>query len=190
MKIKPTERWLSDSIELFLLDPTHVTASYVSWLNNPLVNRFLESRFNVHTIESTQDFVAQCLESDTNILFGIRAKLLGNVHVGNIKLGPIDYRHGRGEIGILIGEPAAWGKGIASQAITQICEIARVDLTLRKITAGIYETNIGSIKAFQKVGFEIEGRRREHYIFEGKTEDLILTAKWLNKKTTFISNPP
>lgn len=179
MRLAPTRLWQSDAVELFLLEPPHVTSSYVSWLNDPQVSRYLESRFSSHTLESTAEFVRTCLESDKNLFLGIRYRTLGGRHVGNIKLGPIDRHHGLGEVGILIGERDAWGRGIATQAISMLCAIARDQLNLRKITAGCYGGNLGSEKAFLKAGFEIEGRRREHFMLEEKPEDLVLMARWL-----------
>lgn len=177
--IAPSPAWNSTAIDLFLLEPQHVTPVYVGWLNDPMVNRHLESRFGTHTLESTAAFVAACLESGKDLFLGIRSHALGGRHVGNIKLGPIDSHHGLGEIGILVGEKDAWGRGIASQAIRMLCDIAREQLQLRKVTAGCYASNVGSEKAFVKAGFEIEGRRRAHFIVGGKPEDLVLMARWL-----------
>ena len=161
----------SDS--LFVLTPEHVTDSYVSWLNTPEINRYLESRFVTHTVESTRAFVASVLASPNNLFLGIKSHQLGR-HVGNIKLGPIDPHHETGDIGILIGDKAAWGKGIATSAIEAISEIARNRLKLRKLTAGCYEPNQGCAKAFLKAGFALEAVRPKQYWCEGKFVDVLL----------------
>ena len=178
MRLKPTPNWKSERTELFLLEPDLVTDSYVSWLNDPKVNQFLESRFRTHSLESTREFVQACLDKPDTLFLGIRSTALGGRHVGNIKLDEIDHQHGRGEIGIMIGDVDAWGKGIASSSIRQLCAIGRDELKLRKITAGCYGKNIGSSKAFVKAGFEIEGTRRDHYVVNGELEDLVLMG-WL-----------
>jgi RimJ/RimL family protein N-acetyltransferase len=108
--------WRNESVELFLLDEADVNASYVAWLNDPLVNRYLESRFSHHDESSTRQFVRGCMESATTLLLGIRSQALGR-HVGNIKLELIDSRHGLGEIGVLIGDKETWNTGLASAAI-------------------------------------------------------------------------
>ena len=95
MKLAPTSRWQGQRTELFLLEPDSVSADYVSWLNDPAVNRFLESRWSVATPESTREFVAQQLASPSALFLGIRARALGARHVGNIKLGPIDRKMGQ-----------------------------------------------------------------------------------------------
>ena len=174
MRINQTPRWRNDSIQLFLLEPEDVNESYVAWLNDPIVNRYLESRFTTHMLDSTRVFVKNCLDDASTLFLGIRSHELKAQHVGNIKLGPIDERHGLGEVGILIGERNAWGKDIASAAIAMLAEIARDELHLRKITAGCYASNVGSQKAFLKAGFHIECERKAHFLLNGKPEALVL----------------
>jgi [ribosomal protein S5]-alanine N-acetyltransferase len=179
MHLVPTKNWCTEQVELFLLEPAHVGPIYVGWLADTEVNRYLESRFLAHTELTTCAFVRNCLDDPGTLFLGIRSKALNFRHVGNIKLSPIDQRHGLAEVGILIGERSAWGRGIASDAITATCEIARDQLSLRKLTAGCYASNLGSVKAFQRAGFQVEGTRRDHFILQGKLEDLVLMAKWL-----------
>lgn len=180
MELKPTPRWSTDRIALFLLGPEHVVPEYVAWLNDPAVNRFLESRFSKHSEADTREFVVACREHPGTLFLGIRANELGGRHVGNVKIGPIDTHHGLGEIGILIGDRAAWGRGIASDAIAAMCAIAHEQLAVRKATAGCYASNVGSVKAFQRAGFEIEGIRRAHFCTPDGLEDLVLMARWLD----------
>lgn len=179
MELSPTPRWHTDRVELFLLRTDDVGADYVGWLNDPLVNRFLESRFARHAEADVREFVRSCRARDNTLFLGIRGKALGGRHVGNIKLEPIDRRHGLAEIGILIGDRSAWGQGIAAEAIRAIADIAAEQLSLRKLTAGCYASNMGSVKAFQRAGFEIEATRRAHFILNGQGEDLVLMARWL-----------
>lgn len=179
MQLDPTPRWSTERIELFVLRPEHVGPGYVGWLVDREVNRFLESRFATHTEQSTRSFVQGCLDDPKALFLGIRSKVLGSRHVGNIKLAPIDARHGLAEIGILIGERSAWGRGIASDAIAALAEIALEQFSLRKLTAGCYASNVGSQKAFQRAGFEFEGERRKHFILDGRPEGLMLMARWL-----------
>ena len=124
-------------------------------------------------------FVGSQLVSDGSLFLGIRSLALGGRHVGNIKLAPIDRRHGQGEIGVLVGEPEAWGRGLASGAIAQLASIAREELGLRKLTAGCYASNAGSERAFVKAGFAVEGRRPAHFLLDGRPEDLVLMGRLL-----------
>jgi RimJ/RimL family protein N-acetyltransferase len=50
------------------------------------------------------------------------------------------------------------------------------DQDLHKLTAGCYDVNEGSRRAFLKAGWIEEGRLREQYECEGKRVDRILLA--------------
>jgi len=149
------------------------TRQYVNWLNDVDVNSCLESRFTKQTMETCQDFINNA-NSDTNTYFyGIYVK---DTHVGNIKL-HVNPKHNYGDIGYLIGREY-WGKGYATESIKTIVKFAFDVMELNKVWAGVYETNIGSIKALTKAGFIEEGRQKRHYLSEGKYMDGILMAIW------------
>lgn len=170
--------WSCDEITLFHLTTEEVSPRYVAWLNDKEINRYLECRFELQTIASTQSFVTQCLNNKDILFLGIRFHALANQHVGNIKL-EINRRHAVGEVGILIGEKEVHGQGIASKAIQMIATIAREDLKLRKLTAGCYEHNRASEKAFLKAGFMIEGVRPAQLLCDGVPQSLILMGMLL-----------
>lgn len=176
MRLAATEDWADDKVALFLLRPEDVSDAYLGWLADSDISRFLESRFDTHDRESVEAYVGGMLASERDLFLGIFDKSLGR-HVGNIKLGPIDRRHGLGEIGIMIGDRAAWGRGIGTAAIRILEAIAREPLGLRKLTAGCYASNLGSSKAFEKAGFAVEGVRRAHYLLDGRPEDGVLLGK-------------
>ena len=146
------------------LTPEDVTCTYVGWLNDIHVNSYLESRFIKHTKKTVKQFVELQLESCSVIFYGIWSK--EGVHIGNIKIGPIDKYHLTADIGFLIGDREYWGKGIASEAIQMMCNLA-FSFGIKKITAGSYENNLGSIKALEKCGFIKEGYRKEQVIKDG-----------------------
>ena len=70
-----------------------------------------------------------------------------------------------------------WGNGYASEAISLLTDFAFDTLNLHKLTAGCYEQNMGSLKTFQKAGFEIEGVRKQHCFSNGNYADAILLGK-------------
>ena len=175
----PTSLWKTAAVELFVLQESDVTDDYVGWLNNPRVNRFLESRFEVHTRESVREFVRGHLFDPASLFCGIRSGAHSLKHVGNIKLSPIDRNHRIAELGIMIGDESAWGKGIGTEAIRVMAGIARSELGLRKLTAGCYGSNTGSLIAFQRAGFEIACRLKDHFLLDEKTEPLVFLERLL-----------
>ena len=162
----------SDKIFLSSLRPEHVTQAYVAWMNDPQVVQFTESRFTSHSMESIREFVQDCARDPDVILFGI-FDCATESHIGNIKLGPINRRHLLGDIGIIVGRKDFWGKGIATEAISLLRDYAFSEIGLHKLTAGCYSTNLGSGKAFEKAGFQLEARRPNHFRDENGWVDVL-----------------
>jgi RimJ/RimL family protein N-acetyltransferase len=70
------------------------------------------------------------------------------------------------------------GAGYATQAIELACDIAFEKLNLHKLTAGSYENNVGSIRAFLKAGFHQEALLKDHYLCEGQWVSKVCLAKF------------
>jgi RimJ/RimL family protein N-acetyltransferase len=162
-------------LALSSLDPESIGDRYVSWLNDPEVNAFLEVRFAKSEKTAVREFVGAHNKSDNSLLLGIFLKESGQ-HIGNIKLGPIDRVHRLGELGILVGEKKHWGKGYATEAIRGLVDYAHDRLGLVKVTAGVYASNIGSQKAFLKAGFVEEARLRSHRVNGATRDDQLMFA--------------
>lgn len=150
-----------------------VNENYHRWLNDPEVTRFLEIRYTPHSLENIRTFV-QRLDGNRDEVFMAICLDEEDRHIGNIKLGPINWVHRYGDISLLIGEKDCWGKGYAREAITLVCQFAFGTLNLRKVNAGCYAANLGSMRAFQKVGFHQEGTLRGQFQVDGKAVDHVL----------------
>lgn len=165
-----------DATRLYLRDLrlSDVTDRYVAWMNDPDVTRYLESRHTQWTKAGIESFVRRVLRDRAYTFLAMVLKN-GDRHVGNIKLGPIQALHRRGEIGIMLGEKDCWGQGYATEAIRALSAHAFERLGLHKVTAGCYGVNAGSIRAFEKSGFVREGFRRDNVWFEGRfIDDVVL----------------
>ena len=152
------------------LRPSDVTQAYVEWMNDPDVVQYTESRFARHTLQTIRDFVQGFSESPTSILFGIFSKEEG-LHIGNIKLGPVNWYHGLADLALIVGNKNFWGRGIAAEAIAMATRYAFDELRLCKVTAGCYSTNMASEKTFLKAGFRVEAVRPLHYVCDGLRVD-------------------
>lgn len=152
---------------------TDVNDKYYSWLDDPAVNKYLETRFEHQSKEKILNFVKNLAGNENEHFFAICIKE-NDEHIGNIKLGPINNHHKNADISLFIGEKAFWGKGIASEAIRVITKYGFLTLALNKLKAGAYASNLGSINAFKKNGYKQEALLREHVFSDGKFEDVVL----------------
>jgi ribosomal-protein-alanine N-acetyltransferase len=171
----------TDKIYLQILSDQNVSPDYASWMNDYEITRFLESRWKYQTTESVLDFVRYINKSDHDILFGIFLQT-EKKHIGNIKIGNINWIHRNADVGLLIGDRNSWGKGYASDAIKLVTTYAFEALNLHKLIAGIYKGNEGSYKAFLKAGWSDIGIMKEHRFFEGKYVDEYLVEILSDRK--------
>ncbi len=165
-------RIASERLLLRPLVQDDVTDTYVSWLNDPEVGRFLETRFSRQSRRDVSDFVAAIQDDSLSHLFGIFLQTDGK-HIGNIKVGPISPRHRVADMSLFIGAREHWGQGLASEAIRAVSRWSFEELGLLKLSASMYAENEGSARAFQKAGYRLEGVRRRHYLLEGKSSDIL-----------------
>ncbi len=91
-----------------------INIKYVEWLNDPCVNQYLETRFSPQSLESVYLYW-KTYQLDKNSPWFAICTLSNEDHIGNIKLGPIDWVHRRAEISLFIGERGCWGKGYAAE---------------------------------------------------------------------------
>lgn len=165
----------SQSVTLKSLNVDNFSQNYPAWLNDKELNKYTEARFNDYSLDEVKNFILKCNEADNVLLLGIH---YNGVHVGNIKA-EINPFHKTAAIGLLIGDTSLHGKGIGHRAISLITDYLLKDLDIYKVNAGLYKSNIGSLKAFKKSGFKIEYTKNAHVINgEGDREDVIVMVRY------------
>ena len=174
---------LSARIYLDSLKPWHAEGDYKKWVQDPLVNQYLEFRHCVPSENELKEFIQKMNAASDSLLLGIFFKSLQ--HLSNIKLGPIDWRNERTTLGLFIGDRKEWGKGYATESIKALTGYAFNNLNLNAVRAGCYATNIASYKAFLKSGYYEEARMKSYWrIDSGFTDNIILVCgSSLCKKT-------
>lgn len=163
---------VNDKVELFQLGESSLSLQHLQWLRDPHISKFLESRFTEYSEETLLQFVRDCETSPNKLLLGIR-RSDNSQYIGNIKL-HWDSHHGVGDIGLMIGDISSWGQGYATSAISLVCELGFGGVGLRKIVAGAYASNVGSLRAFQRNGFQIEATLADHVIQDGNLDSVCM----------------
>jgi RimJ/RimL family protein N-acetyltransferase len=156
------------------LTPDDASEEYAGWLNNPVVNKYLETQSV--TIEELKEYIRKREESDEAVFFGIYWKETGK-HIGNIKLEPIDFTAGTAFMGILIGDQDYWGKGVGTEVTNLINNFAFDVLGMKEIHLGVISENKPAIRVYEKCGYEIHRIEEKTIDHEGVLYDKVCMAK-------------
>lgn len=171
MLIRPI---LQERIRLSCLEDDDVdqTSKIVEWLTSSSTNQYLESRFLEHTQTSQELYIREHNSDASSIYLGIywcsEDKLVGTISAN------VNKQHQTAKLGIMIGDTAYRGRGVATESIEMLSAFLLESLGLRKITAGIYKSNISSVRAFLRAGFEIEATLRDEVCFNDSDFDDVL----------------
>lgn len=146
-------------------------------MNDSEVARYLESRDECYSRRDLAAYVLKAWRDGAQYLFGIYLRVGGD-HIGNVKL-CVDGYHRRADIGLVL-DRAAWGRGYGTEAFALVSEWGLRYFGLRKVWAGVYRSNAGSLSALQRAGFRMEGALAEHATLDGRPEDVMLLARFLS----------
>ncbi len=152
-----------------------VNDNYLEGFANNDVTEFLEVDGKALSKNSVIEYMKQGRDSKSYFMYAVCLKE-NDKQIGNLKIGPINYKHMTADLVTVIWDRDQWGKGLATEAIKEGNKAAFEIYNIRKLTGGIYESNIGSIKAYTKAGWIEEGRLFNHYISNGKFEDRIIIS--------------
>lgn len=166
------------AVSLSPLTINDIGERYLSWLADPEVTIGTEISSGARLIDDARVYIENSLLSPCDAMWRINYGAAG--HVGNIRLSGINRRHRRSRIALLVGEKAVWGQGVGSAAIDLLSQHAFQGLGLHKLTAGIYQNNIGSRRAFEKAHYMHEATLQDEALFDDEFIDVWLMSRFSN----------
>lgn len=94
--------------------------------------------------------------------------------IGLVNMDGLDWTNSHAEIGIALTRPDARGRGLAGEALQLLMRYAYQELGLQRLWARIIEDNQASLRLFERMGFQREGRLRGHVLRGGKHRDMLI----------------
>ena len=105
--------------------------------------------------------------------FGLAIESLDGDVVGHLSTSNADPRAGRFSYGIAIGR-AFHRRGYASDAVVVLLRYMFGERRYHKVEAEIYAYNEASLALHERLGFQQEGRLRDHEFFAGRYYDVVV----------------
>ena len=175
------------TIVLRPLSENEINERYLSWLNDPQINQFLEIRYRKQTMADIYGYVNGLRTSPGCEIFGVFARK-SNMHVGNVAVTHFNPNHqGTAIYGIMIGEQRALISGLGAETEALIIEFLFRQPEIRKIKAGCHSENHKSWQLIESLGFKREGVLREEAVLSSsKICDVylygILKKEWMEHR--------
>lgn len=148
------------------------------WRNDPEVVRWAaagDPRFGPTTAEALAERFGRILRLDPRetAVFTVE-ETAGGRTIGLVDYRGLDPYEGVVEVGIAIGEKEFWGGGYGSEALGLLVDHLFGAFPLHRMELDTWSGNERAARAFTRLGFREEGRRRDAVLLDGARYDRVL----------------
>ncbi len=145
--------------------------TFVRWFNDPEVRRNLLMFEPMSKVREERWFEDR-LARDNDFLFGIEVPVGdGWQLIGNVGLHQVNWVNSHCIFGIVIGEQAFWNRGYGSKATRAAVRFAFETINLHRVELEVFDFNPRAMHVYEKMGFRLEGTRREAIFQDGAYHD-------------------
>ena len=138
------------------------------WLAEPAISQWLSGEWRDKP--ATPTIVAIAIRNRRNRMFLVRCD---GTPCGLVALAEIDVADRLAMAWYLMGDATFAGRGVTSEALSQLVAFGFGDLALECIYAWVMEDNPGSARVLEKSGFSKAGRLRRAALSHGRQVDRI-----------------
>jgi RimJ/RimL family protein N-acetyltransferase len=151
-------------------------ARFVEWINDTEVRHLIGGQPYQISLGQEEEFIRSKTTNDwEHGVFVVIEATDGAepVAIGSIELRKLEAESRKGEIGMMVGDRAFWDRGYGTEALRTFCRWAFATLDLHRLELAVMDFNPRARRAYEKVGFAVEGRRREDTYLAGRYHDSI-----------------
>ena len=141
-------------ITIQALNPEHF-GLVARWLSKPEINRWLTAEWRDRAVNAS--LIAIAARSRRNKLFLVRCS---DEPCGLVALANINAADKTAMVWYVLGEQELSGRGITSEAVTQLTRFCFGEMGLASVYAWIMEENMASRSVLEKAGLREAGRIR------------------------------
>ncbi|HOZ01740.1 MAG TPA: GNAT family protein [Candidatus Syntrophosphaera sp.] len=144
---------------------------YTEWVNDLEIGQFMLFSTAVYDIDQEREALKRIMRESTT--FAIVEKDT-NKAIGNCGLMGVSEVHRHAQFGIFIGEKTYWNQGIGAEATLLTLDYGFNILNLNNIALEVYAFNQRAIHCYEKVGFQLVGKRRSYIYMAGRYHDVLI----------------
>ena len=164
-------RWFPDHIDgTQVVLRRHVRenlAEFLRWYQDPEVARLTRYQDGPMRPDEIERFFMMRAMGPDSLAMGIHLRSTNRI-IGSCAFSQLDADNGSVLFHITVGEHDAWGHGYGSEATALMVDHAFQSLGLHRVALSVFAFNERAIRAYDRVGFTVEGRSREAIWRDGR----------------------
>jgi RimJ/RimL family protein N-acetyltransferase len=143
------------------------------WFNDPEVTEHLSVRYPLSHAQE-RAFIERSSEiSYQHASFAVEALADGRL-VGGVDLVRTSPENRSAILGIALGDKSRWDGGYGTDTMRTVCRYGFEMMNLHRIELDVYADNERARHVYEKVGFKVEGCRRQAHFKFGRYVDVIV----------------
>ncbi len=147
--------------------------SYIRWLKDPEINRFLGADFSDLDFKKEKEFIEKSVEDKSVARWAIYTS--EGKHIGSTGLHEIDKKiNFKATWGIFIGDKNYWSQGFGTDTLKTVLKYCFGKLKLNRVELCVFPHNPRGKRCYEKCGFKVEGVKRQAIKKNGKFIDDII----------------
>lgn len=145
------------------------------WFNDTEVTRHLAMRYPL-SMKSERDFIER-VSAPGYAHAGFAVETLAESRlIGGVDLLNTTPECRCASLGIAIGDKTAWDGGYGTDTMRTVCRFGFEMMNLHRIELEVYAENERARHVYEKVGFVVEGRRRDALFKYGRYQDVLVMS--------------
>jgi RimJ/RimL family protein N-acetyltransferase len=131
------------------------TDRYLAWFRDPQAAQYITAAPDTTALADLRQYLSERVDRDDVLFLGIFDQST-SLHIGNIKYEPVSSLEGYAVMGILIGDPAWRGRGVAGEVLEASGRWLRQHCGILQIVLGVSASHANAIRTYESAGFVIE----------------------------------
>ncbi|AHF06894.1 GNAT family N-acetyltransferase [Desulfitobacterium metallireducens] len=152
----------SDDIELFY-----------QWYNDQEVNLWSSGAWPLNTLLSKDELEGRFFDPDSDehryAITNLQHELIGTLGFREVNI-PAQSA----TLFIVIGDKNHWGQGYGTDALKTFLHFLFGQWNFHRLSLDTWDGNLRAIKAYEKLGFVLEGKLRDAHFVEGQYHDAVI----------------
>ena len=143
------------------------------WFNDAKVTEHLAMRYPLSHAQEREFIESQKAPGYQHAGFAVETLAEGEL-IGGVDLLQASPENRSARLGVAIGDKTRWDGGYGTDTMRTVCRFGFDMMNLHRIELDVYADNLRAQHVYEKVGFQVEGRRREALYKFGRYHDVVV----------------